>query len=479
MAKKTVAALNIRIGADSARLKRDFGKAKGSVSSFAATIAKLGPIAVAAAVALAGIAVAAVSIRKVIVGVRREFEALDKSAKSAKKLNITLGEMEGLALAAGRAGVGEFTTVEKSIQRMTTNVSEAATGIGEAKASLDLLGVSAADLNKLTPAEQFQELADAIGRFTGSANDELRIIEHVFGSRGAGLINLLRQGSDAIRQGEADAHRFGLVVAGIDADNVQEMNDRFGDVAKAIAGVYRQLGVAVSPELKIFAVDLTDAIVRVKDAIIDLRPEIEALTHAWTVAMQPMIDSAVFLAEGMKGIGEAIREFRGIEVEPPHIPTIKFKPEFEGIGRAIVTMTGTMVDELGLAAEALRLSLRTPEEKFREDLAHFRELLDEFGEEKFGETFRRARERAFDELKDALAKTEKAIKPVSTGAVTRRTAAGFAAVRGSERILREMASSARKREKLLKESIELERLSEAHLEKLSSDTGKEKVHRIV
>jgi hypothetical protein len=440
MAKKTIANLNIRIGADSARLKRDFGKAKGSVSSFAATIAKLGPIAVAVAVALAGIVAAAISIRQVVAGVRREFEALDKAVKTAKKLGTTLSELEGIRIAGGFAGI-EGRTIDMALQRMTRRIAEAAEGTGEAKKTLEELTefglASAKELNRLGPAEALKRIADAMQKVEGSGT-RLRIAFKLFDSEGAALVNLMRDGAGAIEAGERAAKRLGLTVSDLDTASVEEMNDRFGDLGRAMSGAFRQLGVALAPELKTLAVDLTNAIVTVKDAIVDLRPEIRATAHIWMTAMKPIIESVRLMAEGVRSVVDGLQYLRGIELASSDGGPGKFKDildrfkraedeSVEAIGKAIVTMTGTMVDELGRAGEALRLSLRTPEEKFREDLARFRELLD--AEAITGETFRRARERAFGELKDALAKTEKAIKPVSTGAVTRRTAAGFAAVR--------------------------------------------------
>lgn len=134
-----------------------------------------------------------------------------------------LSEMRYAAEQMANVSAGQF---DMSLRRMTRRIEEAAAGGGPAADALRRMGLSARELARLAPDEQFRRFADAI-KDTSSQGDRLRNVMALMDTEGVPLVAMLQQGADAIRDYEAEAARLGLTI-----DH---------NTAQAAAGFMRQL----------------------------------------------------------------------------------------------------------------------------------------------------------------------------------------------------------------------------------------------
>lgn len=178
-----------------------------------------------------------------------ELQNVDELAKFARKIGTTADELQGLRLAAAEFSGMASNQLDMALQRMTRRISEAASGYGEAKDAIKELGLDAARLNAIGPAKAFEEIS---GAMQGVANeqDRLRLAFKLFDSEGAGLVNTLSAGSDAIQEMQ---RRSRELYGTLDEDairSIEESNDAWGEFLASIDGIQRGAGVLFAPLLK-------------------------------------------------------------------------------------------------------------------------------------------------------------------------------------------------------------------------------------
>jgi len=170
---------------------------------------------------------------------------IDQLGKMAEKLEISATSLQAMIDAGERADV-PIATLEKSLQKMATNASDAAKGSGEALKAFDELGLSAKELNDLSVDEQFKRISDALAGVSNQ-NDKLRLAEDVFGARGTALIRLT---SEAINQAETEMRELDIALTDINVDNVEELNDALQKVGRLSTGAKQVFIAELAPALR-------------------------------------------------------------------------------------------------------------------------------------------------------------------------------------------------------------------------------------
>ena len=174
--------------------------------------------------------------------------SVDALAKTSAKLGITTEAMAGLQHAARQTGVS-VETMNMALQRMVRRIAEAAMGTGEAKGALEELGISAEELNRLSPDKQFQVLSDAISKVQNPA-DRVRLAMKLFDSEGVALVNTMRLGSQGLQEMAAEAEALGLSLSGSQAAAVEKANDAMAKLFDVVTGVARSLAIEMAPILE-------------------------------------------------------------------------------------------------------------------------------------------------------------------------------------------------------------------------------------
>lgn len=184
-------------------------------------------------------------------------QAIDSLAKTSDKLGLTTEALAGLRHAADLTGNSQK-NLDLGLQRMTRRIAEAAQGTGEATKALAELGLSAVELGKMTPDEQFRALAGAMGNVE-SQSDRVRLGFKLFDSEGVGLVNTLALGEEGLNKAAAEAGAFGLALTRVDAAKVEDANDQLTRVGAAVTGLGQKLTVKLAPMISVVSEKLIGA----------------------------------------------------------------------------------------------------------------------------------------------------------------------------------------------------------------------------
>ncbi len=169
----------------------------------------------------------------------------DDIAKTADKLGMGIEALQEYQYAADRSGVSQE-KFNMATQRMVRRVAEAAQGTGEAVKALDELGINADYLASLSPEQQMEVLADAM-KGTASQGDRVRLAMKFFDSEGVDLVNMLKDGSDGLRELRNQARDTGNVIGGDAVREGEKFTDTLTDTKAILAGLKNTIGVALLP----------------------------------------------------------------------------------------------------------------------------------------------------------------------------------------------------------------------------------------
>lgn len=234
-----------------------------------------------AATAMAGIGAAMV---------RSNLQSIDTLAKTSDKLGIVTEELTRLRFAAEQTAGVSNKTLDMALQRMTRRLSEASRGMGEAKGAIKELGLSAEDLAKLTPDQQFKAIADAM-QGVESQSDRVRLSFKLFDSEGVNLVNTLAVGSKGIEDLGKQADQAGISISRIDAAKIEAANDSMNRARQVAKGFGQQLTIQVAPILDSLA-----------DKMFNLSAEVDGVGNAAEKAFNLGVDVAGVFADGIHGI---------------------------------------------------------------------------------------------------------------------------------------------------------------------------------
>jgi len=166
-------------------------------------------------------------------------EGIDVLSKLSRRLGMTYGQMAGLKLAGDLAGVGVETIATAATKADVAFIS-ASNGSKEAIAKFTSLGLSMAELQKLSPDQRFAAIADAIAKLPTAAERSAAAIK-LFGKSGAELVPLFEEGAGAIKRATDQAKAFGLTLTNAQGLGVEKMNDSFTSAFAAIQGLATQV----------------------------------------------------------------------------------------------------------------------------------------------------------------------------------------------------------------------------------------------
>lgn len=171
----------------------------------------------------AGLA-AGLSLGKFLSDLRGVVNRLDDVGKASQRLGATTEAISRLDYAAKLADVS-FEKLEASLRFMQRSLGEVAGGGGKKAAkALEDLGLSVQDLIDLQPDEALARIADG---FTQIESPILRTQTAIalFGKSGAGMLNLLKDGSAGLKELYTEAQNAGVVIDQELAAKAEKLND--------------------------------------------------------------------------------------------------------------------------------------------------------------------------------------------------------------------------------------------------------------
>ncbi|WP_149589992.1 phage tail tape measure C-terminal domain-containing protein [Tabrizicola flagellatus] len=205
----------------------------------------------------AGIALAAVTAAAAAAGVamvRSGLANIDAQAKLAQSMRTTVESIQTLAQAGELAGVS-MGEIEQATKKLTTRLSEAASGSGAAVGALRRLNLTAAELQVLPLDQRIVAIQDALNRFVPEA-ERAAVASDLFGDRAA--LAFLRIDSATLRDAARDVQDFGVAVSAADAAQIERTGDAIARLSLIWTGLVNRLTVAVAPALETIATRLAN-----------------------------------------------------------------------------------------------------------------------------------------------------------------------------------------------------------------------------
>jgi len=253
-AKKDVVVV---VGGDTSVLRREMSKGSKSVKGFgrtsradlkktAASMAKLGAAAVAAAVVMAG------------VFAKKAFAAADAIGKFADRAGVTTAELQKMRFAFDLAGVGVEAT-DKALLTFGKRLGKARQGIGALAGGLK--GGQEELLVALKATKSVNEALDIMFKAMGAATtqtEKLAIADAAFGTAGLRMTAAFRDGSDAFFEAKKEAERLGLVIDEKLIRGAEQVTDDFTRASAVISIQFKKALLELAPVLSQVAQFLVD-----------------------------------------------------------------------------------------------------------------------------------------------------------------------------------------------------------------------------
>lgn len=192
---------------------------------------------------------------------------IDSQAKFAGRLNESVTSLSEYQHVAGLAGINTQ-TFNLAIQRSSRRIAEAAKGTGEAAGALRELGIDAATASRLALPERMGLLADRLSNVKNEG-DRVRLAFKLFDSEGVAMLQMLNNGSDAMKAAAADARFLGLSISEEAAAQAELFTHELGRATGAMKGTSNAIGGELMPLLTGLARLFADTLARSRQGIVD------------------------------------------------------------------------------------------------------------------------------------------------------------------------------------------------------------------
>ena len=217
-------------------IAKGFTGAQGALSGFSKSVLSL-PAAIAGSVAVTG-----------LVALAKNFaDAGGAVDDMAQRTGMSAEAVSSLGYAAKLSGT-DIGTLEKGVRKMQMGIADAAAGVPGAADKFAALGLSVADLQKMSPDEQFIAIAEKLSLIQDPALKSAAAMEY-FGKAGADLVPMLSGGAEEIRKLQQDAQDLGQTMSGEDAAAAAKLGDVFDRLLGVIGGLQTRIGSALAPLL--------------------------------------------------------------------------------------------------------------------------------------------------------------------------------------------------------------------------------------
>ena len=219
-----------------------FNKFKRNLKGLTGAIGAL-KLAAAAAGGAAGLGLLAANAVK----------AADTLAKTADKIGFSTDSLQKFQFAAKKTGV-ETATLNMAMQRFTRRLGEAAIGKGELLGVLNDYNIAIKDSEGKTRATEdvLADLADTI-KLAGSEQEALRIAFKSFDAEGAALVNLMRKGSDGLKEYGAQAENLGIIIEEDLLRGAESAQEAIDNLTTVLDKNFKRTLLALAPILESFS----------------------------------------------------------------------------------------------------------------------------------------------------------------------------------------------------------------------------------
>lgn len=209
-----------------------------------------------------GMVAAASGVLTPLAGAVRQFAGVgDALHKMSARTSVSAEALSELGFAAEQSGT-DLETLELGLRRMQKVIGDAAGGSDAANSALGQLGLTLANLQGLSPEQQFSLIADRISRIQDPALRASAAME-LFGQSGTQLLPMMQDGAKGIEQLRAQARSLGLTVSTEAAKDAATLNDTLNMLWRTVKQGVFAIGSALAPSVTQLAASLTKVVVSI------------------------------------------------------------------------------------------------------------------------------------------------------------------------------------------------------------------------
>lgn len=276
----------LRLRTERGKYKKDLKAAEGEARTFGRRSA----VAVAAGAVgftvLAGAAVASI----------RSFAAAgDEVQKMGQRTGFSTEALSELRHAAELSG-SSLEGFETSVRRMQRTVFDAGRGLKEAEDALAELGLTVADLERLSPEQQFDRMAAGLAAVEGDSR-RAALAQVVFGRAGTSLLPMLSQGAEGLAAMRQEARDLGIVFDQEAADKAAQFNDDLTRLSASLQALGFEAAQAALPLVSGVVTGVTAALGAIR--------ELPGPVQQATLGFATMATTAPAIAVALTRIGPA------------------------------------------------------------------------------------------------------------------------------------------------------------------------------
>ncbi|MDZ7823674.1 MAG: hypothetical protein U5K75_06250 [Ahrensia sp.] len=242
MANSVIGSIRVNLGLDSAQFTRGLSEAQKNLNR-----AKIQFAAVAGSAAIAFSAIGAAALKGA--------SGIDIAAKSARRLESSIGGFRALELAAGEAGVS-LESLTNDVQTMDREIAKGSQG---AINSLRSLGLSASSFDGLEADQKIALISDSI-KGLGLNSGEASAILQKLGIRNREMVLAVLGGGQVFRDARNDIDEYGLAISQVDSDAIETANDQIGRLGLIGKYASEQLAIALVPSMGALAQAMTNSL---------------------------------------------------------------------------------------------------------------------------------------------------------------------------------------------------------------------------
>lgn len=237
-----IGALRVNLGLDSAQFRRGMSQAQKDLATARKNFMAMSAVAVAAFGAVTAAAL-------------RGADGIDQAAKSARRIDSSIGGFRALELAAGEAGVA-VSTLADAVQTMDREIAKGSKGASDA---LQTLNLTAQQLEGLDADQKMALIADSI-QDLGLSTAQTSVILQQLGIRNRDMVLALGAGGQIFREARRDVDDYGLAISKVDSDAIEKANDLLGRLGLISQYAGQQLAIALVPAMGAMAQAMTDSL---------------------------------------------------------------------------------------------------------------------------------------------------------------------------------------------------------------------------
>jgi hypothetical protein len=276
------------------RLTKGLNAASAKLKAFGAGITSVGT-------KLAGIGAGVVAP---FVGAAKVFADMGSDLLDmSQRTGLSVEALSELGYAADQTGA-DVATLEAGLRRMQRTILDASDGMASAVDALAHLGLSVADLQGLSPEDQFKLIADRLSQVE-DATMRAGLAMVLLGRSGTRLLPLFQEGAAGIEELQQQARELGLTISTEDAAAAEEFGDQMATLWTVLKRAVFTIGSALEPLLSQLADTLTRVSTIVSAWIADNR---QLVMTVFKVGAAVLVAGAALVALGasISGLGIAL-----------------------------------------------------------------------------------------------------------------------------------------------------------------------------